>query len=114
MLPLVSGIKITKINIFVYALLLFVISIAPYFLGYFGLTYLIFSIFLGYILTALLTKFKSIRLILVIFKDLLKCKSLISNLLLFSSKRIFLIIMLFFLSEKPSIIIDDFVLSSLK
>jgi len=48
MLPLVSGIKITKINIFVYALLLFVISVAPYFLGYFGLTYLIFSIFLGF------------------------------------------------------------------
>ena len=48
MLPLVSGIKITKINIFVYALLLFAISVAPYFLGYFGLTYLIFSIFLGF------------------------------------------------------------------
>ena len=36
MLPVVSGIKTTKINIFIYAVILFFISIAPYFLGYFG------------------------------------------------------------------------------
>ena len=47
MLPVVSGIKTTKINIFIYAIILFFISIAPYFLGYFGITYFISSLFLG-------------------------------------------------------------------
>ena len=47
MLPIVSGIKSTKINIFVYSIILVIISIIPYFFGYFGLTYLISSIFLG-------------------------------------------------------------------
>ena len=47
MLPVVSGIKTTKINIFIYAVILFFISITPYFLGYFGITYFISSLFLG-------------------------------------------------------------------
>jgi protoheme IX farnesyltransferase len=47
MLPVVSGIKTTKINIFIYAVILFFISIAPYFLGYFGIAYFISSLFLG-------------------------------------------------------------------
>ena len=47
MFPVVSGIKTTKINIFIYAVILFFISIAPYFLGYFGITYFISSLFLG-------------------------------------------------------------------
>ena len=47
MLPVVSGIKTTKINIFIYALILFCISIAPYFFGFFGIIYFISSIFLG-------------------------------------------------------------------
>ena len=47
MLPVVSGIKTTKINIFIYAVILFFISIVPYFLGYFGITYFISSLFLG-------------------------------------------------------------------
>ena len=47
MLPVVSGVKSTKINIFVYSIILVIISIIPYFFGYFGLTYLIPSIFLG-------------------------------------------------------------------
>ena len=47
MLPVVSGIKTTKINIFIYAIILFFISIAPYFFGYFGNTYFISSLFLG-------------------------------------------------------------------
>ena len=47
MLPVVSGIKTTKINIFIYAIILFFISIAPYFLGYFGIAYFISSLFLG-------------------------------------------------------------------
>ena len=47
MLPVVSGIKTTKINIFVYSIILFFISVAPYFFGYFGLTYFISSLLLG-------------------------------------------------------------------
>jgi len=48
MLPVTSGVKITKINIFVYALLLFTIVLVPFFLKYFGLIYLIFSGILGF------------------------------------------------------------------
>ena len=47
MLPVVAGIKTTKINIFVYAIILFFISLFPVFLGYFGLTYFLSSFFLG-------------------------------------------------------------------
>ena len=47
MLPLVSGEKITKINIFVYAIILLIVSIIPYFLNYFGIVYLLSSVFLG-------------------------------------------------------------------
>ena len=47
MLPVVSGIKTTKINIFVYSMILFFISIVPYFFGFFGLTYFISSLLLG-------------------------------------------------------------------
>ena len=47
MLPVVSGIRTTKINIFVYAIILLIISLAPYFFNYFGLTYLFSSTILG-------------------------------------------------------------------
>ena len=47
MLPVVAGIKTTKINIFVYAIILFFISLIPVFFGYFGLTYFLSSFFLG-------------------------------------------------------------------
>ena len=48
MLPVISGVKTTKLNIFVYALLLFPIVLAPFFLEYFGLIYLVFSGILGF------------------------------------------------------------------
>jgi len=47
MLPVTSGIKTTKLNIFIYSVLLFPIILAPYFLNYFGLIYLGFSGTLG-------------------------------------------------------------------
>ena len=51
MLPVTSGIKKTKFNMFLYALILFPVAISPYFLGFSGLTYLTSSIFLsGYYL----------------------------------------------------------------
>ena len=47
MLPIVSGIKTTKINIFVYAIILFFISLTPYFFGFAGIIYLVTSVVLG-------------------------------------------------------------------
>ena len=47
MLPVVAGVKITKINIFVYGLILFFVSLTPFFFGYFGITYFLTSISLG-------------------------------------------------------------------
>jgi len=65
MLPVVSGIKTTKINIFVYSIILFFISIAPYFFGYFGLTYFVPSFLLGsyyiYLCYGLLTDTKEVK-----------------------------------------------------
>ena len=43
MLPVISGIRVTKINIFVYALLLFPIITAPFVLNYFGNFYFLIS-----------------------------------------------------------------------
>ena len=39
MLPVISGIEKTKLNIFVYALLLFPVAISPYFLNFLGIVY---------------------------------------------------------------------------
>ena len=47
MLPVVAGIKTTKINIFVYGLILFSISLTPYFFGYLGFIYFFTSLVLG-------------------------------------------------------------------
>ena len=43
MLPITSGIKTTKLNIFVYSLILYPIALAPYLLNYSGMIYLLFS-----------------------------------------------------------------------
>jgi protoheme IX farnesyltransferase len=43
MLPVISGVKVTKLNIFVYAVLLFPIILSPFFLNYFGIIYLLIS-----------------------------------------------------------------------
>ena len=47
MLPVVAGIKTTKVNIFVYGLILFIISLAPYFFSYLGFIYFSTSFVLG-------------------------------------------------------------------
>ena len=47
MLPITSGVKTTKFNIFVYALILFPIVLSPYFFNFSGLTYLFFAIVLS-------------------------------------------------------------------
>ena len=48
MLPIIAGIKTTKYNIFIYALILLAISLLPFFLGFSGLIYFSFSILLGF------------------------------------------------------------------
>ena len=47
MLPITSGIRTTKVNIFAYSLILFPIAVSPYFLNYSGLTYLMLSTILS-------------------------------------------------------------------
>ena len=48
MLPVVAGIQTTKINIFVYSLILFIVTLIPVYFGYFGTLYLLFSLLLGF------------------------------------------------------------------
>ena len=48
MLPVTAGIKTTKINIFIYSLILFVIALTPFFFGYSSLVYFIFASVIGY------------------------------------------------------------------
>ena len=43
MLPVTSGVEITKKNILLYSVLLFPIAISPYYLEFLGLIYLLFS-----------------------------------------------------------------------
>ena len=47
MLPITSGVRKTKLNIFIYALILFLIVLLPYFLSFSGLTYFLFSTILS-------------------------------------------------------------------
>jgi len=47
MLPITSGVRTTKFNILVYAIILFPIALSPYFFNYSGLIYFIFSILLS-------------------------------------------------------------------
>ena len=48
MLPITAGIKTTKINIFIYSLILFVVALTPFFFGYSSLVYFICASVLGY------------------------------------------------------------------
>ena len=47
MLPITSGIKITKLNIFIYSLILFPIVLLPYFFSFSGLFYLVPTIIMS-------------------------------------------------------------------
>jgi protoheme IX farnesyltransferase len=49
MLPIVSGVEFTKKNIFIYALILFPITILPFYFNFAGLIYLIPALILGII-----------------------------------------------------------------
>ena len=96
MLPITSGIKTTKLNIFVYSLILFPIALAPYLLNYSGMIYLLLSISLSsyYVFTSyeLLKE-----------KNLIKEKKLAAKLFGYS---IFYLFMIF-----TSILLDKVILS---
>ena len=47
MLPITAGIKATKKNIFIYSLILFIVSLSPFFISSFGFLYLIPALILG-------------------------------------------------------------------
>ena len=42
MLPVTSGVETTKKNIFAYSILLFPVAVAPYYLEFLGIIYLLF------------------------------------------------------------------------
>ena len=96
MLPITSGIKTTKLNIFVYSLILYPIALAPYLLNYSGMIYLLLSIFLSsyYVFTS----YKLLK-----EKNLIKEKKLAAKLFGYS---IFYLFMIF-----TSILIDKVILS---
>ena len=47
MLPVIAGIQATKINIFVYSLILFTIALTPFLFSYSGFVYLLFAVVLS-------------------------------------------------------------------
>jgi len=96
MLPITSGIKTTKLNIFVYSLILYPIALTPYLLNYSGMIYLLFSISLSsyYVFTS----YKLLK-----EKDLIKEKKLATKLFGYS---IFYLFMIF-----TSILIDKVILN---
>ena len=96
MLPITSGIKTTKLNIFVYSLILFPIALAPYLLNYSGMIYLLLSISLSFYYV-----FTSYELLKE--KNLIKEKKLAAKLFGYS---IFYLFMIF-----TSILIDIVILS---
>ena len=48
MLPITSGIKTTKLNIFIYSLILFPVALLPYFVNFSGLFYLILTTLMSF------------------------------------------------------------------
>ena len=93
MLPVTSGVETTKKNIFVYSILLFPVAIAPYFLEFLGIIYLLFSLPL------------SAYYIFICFK-LLKTKDKKSEKSI--SKQIFAFSILYLFAIFISILVDKF------
>ena len=84
MLPIISGVKITKLNILIYAMLLFPVAISPFFLNFSGEIYLIIATILtGYYVFISYQLFKA--------KSLRKEKKLATKLFAYSILYLFLI-----------------------
>ena len=84
MLPITSGIRATKLNIFIYALILFPVVLSPYFFNFSGLTYLLFA-------TCLSSYYVIISYKLLKEKKLIKEKKLATKLFGYSIFYLFMI-----------------------
>jgi len=93
MLPVTSGVETTKKNIFAYSILLFPVAVAPYYLKFLGIIYLLFSLTL------------SAYYIFICYK-LLKTKDKKSEKSI--SKQIFAFSILYLFSIFISILVDKF------
>ena len=94
MLPITSGVKTTKLNIFVYSLILFPVSALPFFLNYSGEIYATLSVVLsGYYVLIAYKLFKE--------KNSIKEKKLATKLFVYSILYLFMIFV--------SILIDKFI-----
>ena len=94
MLPITSGIKTTKLNILIYAIILFPIAILPYILNYSGEVYLILaSVFSGYYIFISYKLFKE--------KNSIEEKRLATKLFAYSILYLFMIFI--------SILVDKFI-----
>ena len=93
MLPVTSGVETTKKNIFAYSILLFPVAVAPYYLEFLGIIYLLFSFPL------------SAYYILICYK-LLKTKDKKSEKSI--SKQIFAFSILYLFAIFISILVDKF------
>ena len=96
MLPITSGVKTTKLNILIYALILFPVAISPFILNYSGKIYLIclsFQLLSGYYVFISYKLFKE--------KNSIKEKKLATKLFGYSILYLFMIF--------TSILIDKFI-----
>tara|TARA_Y100001960_G_scaffold314514_1_gene378812 strand:+ start:18 stop:923 length:906 start_codon:yes stop_codon:yes gene_type:complete len=92
MLPITSGIQATKINIFVYAAILFLIAPTPYFFNFSGLIYFIFSIILS-------CYYMVISYELLKEKNLIKTKKIAKKLFTYSILYLFVIFTLILIDK---------------
>ena len=77
MLPIISGVKNTKINIFVYSLLLFLVATAPFVFKFSGITYFLVSL-------------QNISIIFFIYNNNNNIKLIINNSLMYLYNHLFL------------------------
>jgi protoheme IX farnesyltransferase len=68
MLPLTNGVESTKLNIFIYSLLMLPVIIFPYWINFVGLAFLIPSLLLTFIIIFYVMSFIIIRKISLILK----------------------------------------------
>jgi len=84
MLPIIAGVKTTKINILIYSLILFGVALTPYFFNYSGISYFIFTFVIGFYYVYLCSN-------LLIEKNIEREKKLAKKIFFFSILYLFLI-----------------------
>ena len=84
MLPIIAGVKTTKINIFIYSLVLFGVALTPFFFSYSGISYFIFTFVISFYYVYLCFN-------LLIEKNIEREKKLAKKIFFFSILYLFLI-----------------------